>query len=81
MDGEVTKDNEREWDKEVLSGNAIIWGTLKNIFEAGRDGYEEGENLNNGTTSVPLKMTYVFEFYHKNIWLNKWMPFRKTTIM
>lgn len=21
---EVTKDNEREWDKEVLSGNAII---------------------------------------------------------
>ena len=63
---EVIKDNDREQDKEVLSDNAIIWRKLKNIFEVGIDGYEVGDNLNNGTTSVSLNVTYLFEFYKKN---------------
>lgn len=49
---------------------------MKNIVEAGIDGYEEGENFNNTTITVSLKMTYIFEFYHKdkNERLNlKWM--------
>lgn len=48
-----------------MSDNAIIWGKQKNIFEAGIDGYEVGENLYNSTTSVSLNVTYLFEFYQK----------------
>lgn len=62
MDGKVTKDNDREYDKEVMSGNNLR--KAKNIFEAGIDGYGERENFNNDTTLLSLKMTYLFEFYH-----------------